>query len=202
MPQYACLICTIFFSLAELCVKLWPRMGAEGLLLTMLASCVIWWLIGQLSCWERVCITLSLQIESQQFVREDLPTPLRLTTTEPVREVEIMNPLITERIQQLGERTRVCSRRVWEETYLPDLRGQDGAEQMRASMSQCSICMSSIGMSEQIRGLACGHIFHLPCIAEWFMRDRTFELCCPLCRVPLSQQGTFRDWDKTEPSGD
>jgi len=110
------------------------------------------------------------------------------------------NPLIAERIQQLSERTRICSRRVWEESYLPELRGADGAEKMRSSLSQCTICMSSIAMADQVRGLACGHIFHLPCLAEWFMRDRTFGLSCPICRAPLAEQERFRDWDEQQKS--
>jgi len=115
--------------------------------------------------------------------------------TETPRAVPTVNPLIHERIKQLNERTRICSRRVWEDTYLVDLFGSEVAERMRPAMEQCCVCVSDIGMSEQIRGLGCGHIFHLTCLAEVFMRDSSMELACPLCRVHLSQQRSFRDWE-------
>lgn len=108
-----------------------------------------------------------------------------------VQQIRIPNPLVEERIRQLSERTRICSRRVWEEVYFPELRKED--EDAKPDLEVCCICMSDIAMSDQIRGLACGHIFHLRCLAEWFMRDRTFELCCPLCRVPLPEQRRFQD---------
>lgn len=95
---------------------------------------------------------------------------------------------VAERTLQLNERTRVCSRLEWEEEYLPRLFGV-GREQ--GSLDQCCLCMSDMAMSDQVRGLACGHAFHLHCVAEWFMRDPTFELSCPLCRMTLSEQKTI-----------
>lgn len=110
---------------------------------------------------------------------------------EPVQKPQ--NPVIVERIQQLGERTRICSRQVWEEKYLPQLRGTSAANRMKSAMTQCCVCMSDIGMQDQVRGLSCGHIYHLHCVAEWFMRDPTLELSCPLCRVPMSEQRRFEE---------
>merc|ERR1719223_1902399 len=126
------------------------------------------------------------------FRREETEMPA--ATEDPV--LAVRHSVLAERIQQLNDRTRICTRKVWEEMYLADLRGgAAGADEMRESLETCTICMANIADSDRVRGLACGHIFHLPCLAEWFTRDRTFELCCPLCRVPLSKQPRFRDFD-------
>mmetsp|Transcript_109814 Transcript_109814/g.309638 ORF Transcript_109814/g.309638 Transcript_109814/m.309638 type:complete len:224 (-) Transcript_109814:216-887(-) len=101
--------------------------------------------------------------------------------------------LYMRRVEQLGERTRICTRAAWEDAFLPALLGEEAAEAMRSSCHICSICMSSLSRSAQVRGLACGHLFHIACLAEWFMRDRSLYLCCPLCRLPLSQQARIPD---------
>jgi len=132
-------------------------------------------------------------------------------------ELQVSAP-VAAKIQQLNERSRICTRRVWEEMYLAGaLRskrvvatpahdgtsGEDAAveevEELRPaadgpSSSECCICLGAIGMNERVRGLACGHVFHLPCIAQYFVQDTSFELCCPLCRVPLAKQGQFLDF--------
>jgi len=99
---------------------------------------------------------------------------------------------VAERIQQLAERTRICTRQEWEEEHLPQL---DNIGSHLRSVEQCCLCMSDVAMDDQVRGLACGHAFHLSCVAEWFMRDSTFELSCPLCRVPLHEQQSFKRLD-------
>mmetsp|Transcript_61605 Transcript_61605/g.156583 ORF Transcript_61605/g.156583 Transcript_61605/m.156583 type:complete len:270 (-) Transcript_61605:77-886(-) len=200
-PPWACMVAMFFLLFAELCIKLWPKFGLQAVLLPLSAACIVYWLTCQLMSWNLVSFRYRLEVNENTLMREAEMAESMLSNEDvrppmsPPRQLELQNPLIAERIKQLSERTRICSRRVWEETYLQDLRGKVGAEQMRDSMSSCSICMSNIKMSAQVRGLACGHIFHLPCLAEWFMRDRTFELCCPLCRVPLAKQGIVSDWD-------
>mmetsp|Transcript_32498 Transcript_32498/g.51924 ORF Transcript_32498/g.51924 Transcript_32498/m.51924 type:complete len:214 (-) Transcript_32498:27-668(-) len=104
---------------------------------------------------------------------------VEVQATRPVQQ----SSLITDRIQQLNDRTQVCTRQEWEDFYMPLLH--NGQE---LSLTSCSICLADIAMDAKVRGLSCGHIFHLPCVGEWFMKDQTFELCCPLCRVPLCEQ--------------
>mmetsp|Transcript_21417 Transcript_21417/g.54110 ORF Transcript_21417/g.54110 Transcript_21417/m.54110 type:complete len:203 (-) Transcript_21417:236-844(-) len=128
--------------------------------------------------------------ETSGISSEPPPTPNFLPSQ---RKWAKRHVLINERIQLMSQRTRICSRRVWEETYLVDLKGKTGAEEMKPSMAQCCICVSEIAMSDQVRGMACGHSFHLLCLAEWFIQDHTFMLSCPLCRIPLSKQGHFAD---------
>jgi len=96
-----------------------------------------------------------------------------------------------ERIQMLTERTCVCSRKEWEEQQLPDLLGDKHDTGLAAT---CCLCMCDIAPDEQIRGLACGHAFHVGCLAQWFIRD-PLHVTCPLCRVPLRDQQAI-DWTK------
>lgn len=97
--------------------------------------------------------------------------------------------VLTERIQQLNTRTRICTREEWEEAYLPDILGANWSS--RVSL-ECSICLGQIAPTARVRGLGCGHMFHLKCLADWFLRDSTLELRCPLCRMRLAEQPCIR----------
>lgn len=115
--------------------------------------------------------------------RSSYPTPACLG---------VRNPVVAERIRQLEERTRICTAAEWEDTVLPEisrLQGRPPDERPeRVVVTTCCICLSEISRDSKVRGLACGHLFHLPCVAQWFMTDPSFSLCCPLCRLPLSEQ--------------
>lgn len=135
------------------------------------------------NCISLLWCTVDPRLEAFQEAERVLRRP------EP-QQVELP-PTLRARVDQLSQRTRICTRQDWEDKYLPEMMGADAAEKMRSSTSSCCICLGDIDLDNQVRGLACGHIFHLPCLAQWFMRDQTFELCCPLCRLPLSKQGTI-----------
>lgn len=140
-------------------------------------------------------------------------TPFRFTTairavpSSATRTVEVrgtpppqLSPVVTERIKQLEERTRICTRSEWEEKHIPQLlKRANGASPPR--QCSCCICLSDIAPDSKVRGLACGHIFHLQCVAQWFMRDETFQLCCPLCRLPLASQSCIPSLDISGKSG-
>eukprot|EP00931_Biecheleriopsis_adriatica_P068884 TRINITY_DN42775_c0_g1_i1.p1 TRINITY_DN42775_c0_g1~~TRINITY_DN42775_c0_g1_i1.p1 ORF type:complete len:237 (-),score=31.67 TRINITY_DN42775_c0_g1_i1:211-921(-) len=121
--------------------------------------------------------------------RESGSLPLVAVEPEPRGPVARMqNSVLADRIQQLNERTRVCTREQWEEAYLPDILGPEGSEQRLQFSSECSVCLGSIAMHSKVRGLGCGHMFHLQCLADWFLRDQSYELRCPLCRAPIYEQ--------------
>lgn len=108
--------------------------------------------------------------------------------SEPVqREPEPISPEMNERIQWLSERSRICTRGEWESHWLPTLP-RNSQRAGRSVAGSCSVCMENIAMDQKVRGLSCGHYFHLDCLAEWFMRDRSLEISCPLCRTPMSEQ--------------
>eukprot|EP00929_Paragymnodinium_shiwhaense_P013980 TRINITY_DN121835_c0_g1_i1.p1 TRINITY_DN121835_c0_g1~~TRINITY_DN121835_c0_g1_i1.p1 ORF type:complete len:223 (-),score=36.93 TRINITY_DN121835_c0_g1_i1:284-952(-) len=104
-------------------------------------------------------------------------------TNAPTQQ-ETPNTLLRERLEQLENCTRICTRTEWLSTWAPRLRLSDAAE----LAADCCICMQAMQDDARIRGLACGHVFHLECIGAWFMQDRSMQLTCPNCRTPISQQ--------------
>ncbi|KAJ8631149.1 hypothetical protein MRB53_024472 [Persea americana] len=48
--------------------------------------------------------------------------------------------------------------------------------------SDCVVCLSGLREGEQVRMLACRHVFHRECLDGWFDHQ---NLNCPLCRAPL-----------------
>ena len=46
--------------------------------------------------------------------------------------------------------------------------------------TDCAVCLAEFDEEEQVRELACEHIFHHDCIYDWFMKAKA--PACPLCR--------------------
>jgi hypothetical protein len=44
----------------------------------------------------------------------------------------------------------------------------------------CTICIGTMDQEHNIRGLTCGHAFHVGCIDPWLTSRRA---CCPLCKT-------------------
>jgi len=49
--------------------------------------------------------------------------------------------------------------------------------------TDCAVCLTEFEKEEEIRELPCDHIFHDPCIRDWFMKAKS--AVCPLCRNQL-----------------
>lgn len=194
-----------------LCICVWMvRFQAHTLIVCFLLICLIFVLMllllaigdrgGDLRTDDLDEVVQQQDIEMQQ---QAVPTQPRSVTESLVSIANStgddatarFNAGLRERLKQLEERSRICTRRVWEEIYLPAAMRGLPDDAPRPPTAECTICMSRIDMAERIRGLACGHIFHVQCVGEWFVHDRSFELCCPLCRIPLSQQREFRDFE-------
>ena len=45
----------------------------------------------------------------------------------------------------------------------------------------CSVCLFDIKMEEETILVPCGHLYHSPCILDWFKQNNT----CPVCRFEL-----------------
>lgn len=43
---------------------------------------------------------------------------------------------------------------------------------------RCAICLGDYEEDEEAAVLPCGHMFHAPCVTEWFQRSRE----CPMCK--------------------
>ncbi|XP_058091779.1 E3 ubiquitin-protein ligase RHA2A-like [Magnolia sinica] len=51
-----------------------------------------------------------------------------------------------------------------------------------AGPSDCVVCLCGLRDGDQVRRLACCHVFHKVCLEGWFDHQ---NLNCPLCRAPL-----------------
>ena len=49
---------------------------------------------------------------------------------------------------------------------------------------KCSICLETIGTTEKVVTLTCGHIYHRECILEWY--EISNNGTCPYCRDPIT----------------
>lgn len=107
----------------------------------------------------------------------------RACRAEP-RQPTSMSKTVEERIRQLEQRSRVCCRSEWESVWLKDLP-HNSRIAAAATSGTCTVCMDSIDSDAMVRGLTCGHYFHLDCLANWFMADRSLDICCPMCRLSL-----------------
>lgn len=67
-----------------------------------------------------------------------------------------------------------------------------------ARCCRCAICLGDYEEEEETAVLPCGHMFHAPCVREWFQRSRL----CPMCKddvaVALQRQ---QDSDVTASGG-
>jgi hypothetical protein len=54
-------------------------------------------------------------------------------------------------------------------------------------MGECSICLTDLG-GMPTRALACAHVFHGNCIAQWIRRNRS----CPVCRTRVADEVRMR----------
>lgn len=60
----------------------------------------------------------------------------------------------------------------------------------------CAICIGTMEQEHNIRGLTCGHAFHVGCIDPWLTSRRA---CCPLCKTNYYVTKPVPTGDATEP---
>lgn len=53
-------------------------------------------------------------------------------------------------------------------------------ELLNTTGDTCAICIDVIDDDDEIRGLSCGHAFHVSCLDPWLTSRRA---CCPLCKA-------------------
>lgn len=52
-------------------------------------------------------------------------------------------------------------------------------DDLHFSSGTCAICLDSLDDEDIVRGLICGHVFHLDCIDPWLINRKA---CCPMCK--------------------
>lgn len=64
---------------------------------------------------------------------------------------------------------------------LPPFRYEGKGEVKETS---CSICLENFVKGQQLRRLACQHVYHEECIASWW-KQKGKKTTCPVCKAPL-----------------
>lgn len=64
-------------------------------------------------------------------------------------------------------------------SYKYDTLREDGG---CGSGTDCVVCLNRLSNGDQVRKLACGHVFHKECFDGWLDH---LNFNCPLCRLPL-----------------
>lgn len=58
----------------------------------------------------------------------------------------------------------------------------DPKQLARAQEEQCAVCIEDFGAEQELSLLACGHLFHRPCISHWFQFTTGAVRRCPVCK--------------------
>ncbi|KAG9133528.1 hypothetical protein Leryth_019439 [Lithospermum erythrorhizon] len=80
---------------------------------------------------------------------------------------------------------------------IPELRVTRFESKSKGSIDddsiECAVCLCKIKDGDEIREIACDHIFHRVCLDKWLI-DRA-RITCPLCRkyVKLQHSGVMDD---------
>lgn len=62
------------------------------------------------------------------------------------------------------------------------LYSQNNIQLAKIDQSECVICLGELEEGDKVRSLPnCGHVFHVPCIDDWFLAHTN----CPICRAPI-----------------
>jgi hypothetical protein len=63
--------------------------------------------------------------------------------------------------------------------------------------ASCAICISTLEEDHEIRGLTCGHAFHVGCLDPWLTTRRA---CCPLCKADYYVPKLCAEGEALEPT--
>ncbi|KAF2289828.1 hypothetical protein GH714_038844 [Hevea brasiliensis] len=62
------------------------------------------------------------------------------------------------------------------------LYSENNTQLAKIDQSECVICLGELEEGDKVRSLPnCGHVFHVPCIDDWFLAHTN----CPICRAPI-----------------
>ncbi|CAI0560339.1 unnamed protein product, partial [Linum tenue] len=66
-----------------------------------------------------------------------------------------------------------------------------GAAGSSEDSPECAVCLSKVEEGDQVRELACRHVFHRVCLDRWCQSSLTRRRpTCPLCRRSLTCRGS------------
>ncbi len=105
---------------------------------------------------------------------EDNVHPLDLEKSLPTHQTSAQNSVS----QQSGD---VAVARAFDDSGIHD----SAALPVSSSddVDTCAICLAPFNDEDEIRGLTCGHAFHVVCIDNWLSTRRA---CCPVCIADMT----------------
>jgi len=112
----------------------------------------------------------------------DVQETLRLEQNRRTQVVPFEASMLDE--EQGGAALRVhfektCPRQVWVDEEGGTL--EEGSAVVEADAT-CVVCLERVATGQEFRVLGCKHIFHQPCIDEWWSSTVDCRMHCPLCR--------------------
>ena len=108
---------------------------------------------------------LALQAVDQQIMDELCPNPDQMTY---------------EQLLQLEDNVGSVNKGLTSE-QIDNLPNKRFKKEKNREFFQCIICMEEFQEKEKVKALPCAHIFHINCIKQWLLKQKT----CPFCKSEL-----------------
>lgn len=115
----------------------------------------------------RITVTIRHRDRDVSIVQPSISRLVLSTAVTAFQRHRLRSPYVMAPIQHVLRR------------QVPDLQSVSCHRTTGESIGKmCSVCMEEI-TSNNVRVLACAHVFHSSCIDRWFLEQRT----CPECRT-------------------
>ena len=108
---------------------------------------------------------LALQAVDQQIMDELCPNPDQMTY---------------EQLLQLEDNVGSVNKGLTSE-QIDNLPNKRFKKEKNREFFQCIICMEEFQEKEKVKVLPCAHIFHINCIKQWLLKQKT----CPFCKSEI-----------------
>ena len=108
---------------------------------------------------------LALQAVDQQIMDELCPNPDQMTY---------------EQLLQLEDNVGNVSKGLTAE-QIDNLPNKRFKKEKNREFYQCIICMEEFQEKEKVKVLPCAHIFHINCIKQWLLKQKS----CPFCKSEI-----------------
>lgn len=63
---------------------------------------------------------------------------------------------------------------------------------------ECSVCLDTLNIGDEVRSLPCAHLFHRACVDNWLLSKRK----CPLCNLNIVRHFGLLGIDDSQDSQD
>ncbi|KIM98549.1 hypothetical protein OIDMADRAFT_147042 [Oidiodendron maius Zn] len=140
---------------------------------------------------EDICATVGTKRKSMETDKAD-----SRATSSAVEEHNVLKEIPTTNIVDGSRNTLSGKNEDKSENEDEHIRITVAPELLSDSGDICAICISAMEQDHDIRGLTCGHAFHIGCIDPWLTARRA---CCPLCKTDYYTPKSVPRGEETEP---